>query len=874
MDKTLALALAKLAKRGDGEIIDHLAGVLKRRSSGKDEDEGRRGIGFTQEQELALRTLMQLDNPLGNDALFSLILTADIDSRVKVFVIRNLIETKKDFFPKNMRAWIKSKLSMDSRDFDWQDFKFFQATCRISSADIRARSRKQLDDALEMFTKDGRSIAHTHKELCPSIPEDTFMQLWKFTGGNEELVAKFNSLYSVTKGTVFKEELLYGIVNILSANRQMLAKVVDQLARIDFVSQEGAEHMARLLKTVCFLTTIDNKLGQHDSPGVLAILDAQVDSLDQLNASFKEAVVYKIREVLPNDAIDAEKIQKLWEHWGNLDPIFVYASKMASSRYGTTLRLVAEMVAGMDPPTYDGWKKWRYNLSDRIVSSQVGHLTKKQLDVWKADHFAELGVIMIANSPRDLPDHIAGQIERAILEGHIYNPDVDDSDKYKFIQERLARTHESLVAHPEQRKQILADEIQLLQEDIARIDSIIRAASVTRLQQILSVFTAGQNVQVGKKTFDALRFLEQFLSKEQFLVIQSAMNAAVELKATTVEATTLLSTEIAQSLSDTVRNIEESFAQTMDSDIFQRCGLDKEQLKNSGQFYQKRQELKTLIDLYRLSKLNIQLIGKDMITERADKQSESITSVIDGLRKFFKDNLTFLQDIDNLQTALSMVENIGGNRRLAMIITDNPQILFQVGKYPIGCRSCQNYEGRPELNKALAGYVADAHTKAIFLIDLNKLSPETRQKIDARGFEEVKNTIPQQELLEASVGRSIAKLVQMHDGRPVLFLEPTYTQLHRADLNMNTFFDTFAELIVADPMGIQLVRGAGGESVTVPSSRNPSGQYEDAAAGNAGHAGMGIKMGSYTMPATIISRFIPVSKSDQELVTMISQSSH
>lgn len=64
--------------------------------------------------------------------------------------------------------------------------------------------------------------------------------------------------------------------------------------------------------------------------------------------------------------------------------------------------------------------------------------------------------------------------------------------------------------------------------------------------------------------------------------------------------------------------------------------------------------------------------------------------------------------------------------------------------------------------------------------------------------------------------------------------------------------------------------GDGSETVRVPKSRNPSGQYEDCAAGNAGHEGIGIQTSSYTMSARFIDKFTLVTDADRKLAERIS----
>jgi hypothetical protein len=61
------------------------------------------------------------------------------------------------------------------------------------------------------------------------------------------------------------------------------------------------------------------------------------------------------------------------------------------------------------------------------------------------------------------------------------------------------------------------------------------------------------------------------------------------------------------------------------------------------------------------------------------------------------------------------------------------------------------------------------------------------------------------------------------------------------------------ESALSKKMNVDLVQGPRGATaefnVTVPASRNPGGQYEDGAFGNAANAGLGRKKGIYSMGA-------------------------
>ncbi len=1047
INKSLGEALAELAKNGDADLLSYLASTLRERTkSTKGEERG--VMGFSPIQEVSLRTLFYVDNPVANEHLLALLSVSDIDPRVRMYILKKSLAEKPEFFPAHMQDWASAELSDKKSTFPWEDLRYLQATNQIPSADLRRKSIKYLNDAFEdFFEYPNLHPSDIQKDTCPSVPDNIFLPLWKCTRGDPALLEKFNGLYKATKASAQKDALMFGIVNALSINKKTLGKVIDRLGEIDLVAPGSAEVLGTVLKTLSFLDTVERELGQSREE-TLTILDSSVESLSSLNESLKQVAVQKIKKVLPHEEINIDAIQSLWKRWGSLEPIFVYAGKMASSNHDGTLRLVAEMVANMDAPEYEGWKCWRYNREDRKVQEQIGHLTQAQLEVWKGDHFAELGDIMIAATPSDKPKQISRFIEGSLREGHIYNSQIHTSDRHKFIQERLGAAYAAISEHPDQRETILNGAAESLQVDIEKIDAIIRFSNLPKLEQALALFSEGKNVPVNAKTKNSIGFLAQFLPKEQFqeiervykeaeakfdaekdpeekkkinvngIVSKSAKDLLVakieeiktkyekviglqkqmrgfsnsdgvafsrvertvdarrvenitafyndnfpdslrtvdrqlskytkddsfeamtleqggnligllEVKRTTegilletiaidkkyqgqglskklfteLLKTVQRGTKIQLHFRDSKREQLERFYDGLgfinlakdgiykngetkwrmeftknnednDSwdDFFEQYGLNKEQIKNIGQFYQKRQELKALLDLYRVSALDVKRIATNRISDRVDKKGETLTKVIEGLKTYFKDNPTFVQDIENIHAVVSQREDLGAKRRLAMIVTDSPQMLFQVGKYPIGNGACQNYEGDSDWNKALAGYIADAHIKAAYLIDLNKLPDGLRSEIESKGFEEVKETIPHQDLLEASIARAITKITKVSESsEPTLFIEPTYSSINKGDLTMDKYFNIFLELMVSEPMGIRLTRGGGSKTVRVPKSRNPSGQYEDCAAGNAGHAGMGIQTGSYTMSARFIDKFTPVTDADRKLAERISE---
>ena len=120
------------------------------------------------------------------------------------------------------------------------------------------------------------------------------------------------------------------------------------------------------------------------------------------------------------------------------------------------------------------------------------------------------------------------------------------------------------------------------------------------------------------------------------------------------------------------------------------------------------------------------------------------------------------------------------------------------------------------------GYVGDPNCKASYIVDLNKLPPHLKEAINEHGFNEMKDTIPAQDLLEASTARTLIKIAKDEENNPIILLEPSY-----GNKAMDTYFNLFIDLMLAEPMQTKMARGGGNEHITTGNSISPAGQYED-----------------------------------------------
>lgn len=844
--------LVGLTENGETAITEEFAKIIQQRGKQKEisQEIAESKWGLDPVQESAFYTLIRLDNPDSNSALFSLLDNDNVHSTVKYAALKKLSSKKRGFLDENnketLRSWLKSK---SSKELDWQDLRFIKSILNdIPSKELRDKSRQYIAKPMEYFKNQEQGINQTWLEKYNNIPEHTFLQVWQFSNGDEELLEKFQNIYSlIRKDNSKKENLLYGIINSLEINPQILKLLAEKLKDIDFKSKQDVDELSDFLRATVFLNKIEDiskSRGSYDEEDydedyeyedekqdkekkeskinleIKDIFSKKINNLQELNVLFQEITTKKIQEILPHKDITAEKIKSIEQQWGDMEPIFTYLG-----RYSSLKKYIAEIVSSIDAE--ENWKNWRYDLKNKTVKKQIRHLSESQFELWKQDYFTEIGDIMVAESATDKPKQIKDILFDAILvHKHIYNPEFDKNDKNKFIQQTLELAFKEINQHPEKQEEIVQKYTQDILQDTDQIDAIIQTNNIPKIEQILKdTFSQDKEIQLTAKTKNSITFIQTFLPEE--LSKQLAENYRFAEKTGKAISNNIITPEIEQAINERIKNIQNKLEDILkNSDIFEKHQLDKKNLENLGQFYQKRQELKSIVDILRLSNLSSKLITINRIIEKQGKKGgQTILNTIENLKKYFK-NSAIEQDLKNIEFSLKEKQEIKEKRRLAMILTDNAQMLWQAGKYPLGNGSCQHYaEG--SYARQLMGYVGDANCKVAYLIDLNKLSQSIKQELEEKEFEEIKDQIPAQELLNASIARSIIKITKDKDNFPVILLEPTYSSVNKGDLNMDRYFNLFIDLMIAEPGKMKMARAGGKESVSKAPSRSPGGQYED-----------------------------------------------
>jgi len=992
--------LSGLAKNGEASVSQEFSEIITARTRQKEAPDSKWGLDPLQEG--AFYTLMRLDNSDSNRALFSLVLNEDVNSTVKYAVLKKLLQKDSGFLDNQLKESLHAWLySASPKKADWRDLQFVGEIQKIPSKELKDKSLQSLS-VLKNLDFSAFPLYKTWSEKYSNIPQNVFLQVLELDWAceSEELLDKFQKLFaSIQKESSKKDGLLFGITNVLETDPQILKLLGEKLENIDFGSKQDAESLSKLLRRIVFLNRIekiksyqpddDSDDDWHDRnedyeenyeeqprekqlpPEILEIFSKEANNLNDLVSLVKEVATRKLEEILPNENITAEKIEAIEKEWGDLEPIFTYLG-----RFPLLKEYVAEIVANID--TVENWKNWRYDLDNKGIKNQVGHLSEEQIEIWKGDYFSEIGDIMIAETGSDKPKQIQHILQDAVLQHrHIFSPEMGQN-KNEFISKTLGAVFAEMAKTPDKQSEIISHEITNISSDAKDIDAIINFNNLPQIKQgVELILSASTEVTPSSKIKNTMSFISAFLPAELKKVLKdnytklesqkkmsadefftSEMRQTIEQKIIEIEreyhAKVKLSArqelplgakflridatseptkvdEITQFYNNNFpassRTIEknkqryqqESFrnfvlesgekiiglleATKLDNQSMllesilvdsehQRMGLGKklfaefldtvqprqkiilhfrdskkeqlekfysdlgftnlqeegkykngeikwgmEFIKNNSKeaepsqvdmnkIYQKRQELKSATDLLRLLDLSNKLIATNRIAEKEGKKcGETITSVLKRLKKYFEDS-PLLQDIDNVEFILKEKIDFGEKRRLAMVFTDNPQMLWQAGKYPLGNGSCQHYAEGSYANQ-LMGYVGDSNCKVVYLVDLNRLPQGVRNEIEEKGVEEIKDKISKQDLLNASLARSIIKMTKDLKKEPVILLEPTYTIVYKGDASMDRYFNLFIDLMVAEPMKAKMARGGGNNSIIKGRSLSPEGQYED-----------------------------------------------
>ncbi len=820
-------ALVQLVAAGDQSINKELIEVVLHYAKASKKDLFNTSTGMEQVGEAAFIALSRLDNADSNHAVFRLALNANLPHllRRKALQHASAKYISAGFLGDNGASMIGDWLNnFESLPANFDDFSFIERINSIPSAVWRKKSLDVAVKSMRGFIYKKESVDDVWREEYGHIPQNVFLQIHQFVGGDKVLLKKFDGLYpAISDSESICNNLLGAIVMGLELSDKAQAVFKERLAGMDFSTKADALLLSHVLRWLKFVESM-KKLAPSLDLDNMDILLPPVSNLEALDNALNKLTVNKLQEILPHPDLTADKFNKILENWDeNIEPITTYLGRFPILR-----EYVAEILVHTDTP--ERWQDWRYDRKQPIVAEQIGHLSAKQAEVWKTNQFDEISGVVLSEGAVNKSDHIRGLLTEAVAtHHHIYNPEMGQTE-HERVQTVLEKVFGDITLNPDIFPERIKTESEMVIADMKQIDVLLQFNQLSKLNQTLGkFFTGGGNLQFNTKTENALNFIVGFLPKDLGKQLAKNYKEGKEQKHS-MATQEILTEEMRAALTVVEQRIkEEADGLVKESDIFERFSLAKDKLANPGPLYQLRNELKVILDLLRLSNLNAGLIASNRIVEkRREKESgEKITTVLENLQKYFK-NSPLLQDLQNIEFSIRESQPTTGERRLAMIFTDDSQILWQCGKFPIGNGSCQNYESGSHAER-LMGYVGDANCKVAYMLDLNKLPLELKATIEEQGFEAIKGQLTSKQILDISIARVIVKVAKDNAGKPVLLLEPTYTVVNKDDKTMDRLFESFIRNTTAKPMEVKMASGGGMETIMVGNSRSPQGQYEDTA---------------------------------------------
>lgn len=634
----------------------------------------------------------------------------------------------------------------------------------IPNADASAKAWEHLFSFLGEVTPAEASQAARFNKIPGEVIPGVMLGL-KDNPRAEEILKNLNSLFGSVKSVGERETLIAAIIRGDKNSDPLF-----QAAIVRFFGEGAKLSDTDAVQLTQFLRVVD--LGK--STTLSKDLLKAINKADSLGDLVKQADHLSIEFIAKDLKLPVEEVSGIARKWGGIQEIVAYLNTVLKNREGTNgerkstlLNYVGEILEHSAGSPAE-WKKWRYDTSKAPVAEQLRGLSAEQVKTWSSD------VVKTAN---ELVDP-AVQRERLL-------------QAQAALRDILNNSNDPLLKGIEQFKGTVDSHVQL--ERITHTISSIEAGG------FLSVLTPDYiSTMPTKKSTEQLKGLATLLRGSK------AESLGVRLDH-------LIKTDLA-GLHD--------FLKEHSADIVNVLNV----LKKGGD-PTLPQDIKTLSRMHAETRAG-QLVTEFLNLSPADAQksaslwSDLLQSINRARSSGGKESVDLL--IKTVQEKL--YNKTDTTNDLLFIASDDPRLLWRVGKYPIG--SCQLYDGG-SFNESLMGYVGDAHTKVVFAFSKSKLPLEAQRAIESGdSIEKVVANLSPDDIARASVARRIVKLAEDSvSGERAIFLSSPYpVSVNEGVLMM---LNDFCVQGIAKPMQLPALAGPGRSEITIPSSRSPEGQYED-----------------------------------------------
>lgn len=722
----------------------------------------------------------------------------------------------------------------------------------VNSLPTVDRETGEIKDPNDLYLLE--NIENTYNNYGKNIPLNIFSQIYLTSSGNTELISKYNEIYSQKIGKQISDNISYLIISSSEINNPTIKEILNSnITKLDF---KDKDKVSEELKTLRLLLVIDS-LGDLSEDESKIFTENFSEFTSDYNDKCKTYILENLNKIFPN--IPQEVMLNVLEFYPDIEPFLTYTKGLKANvekgAHGSEiLDYLDEIIKNLGPGDTQKWKQWRYDKQNPAVAKQLQGLTDPEIESWKQDriinldtYYAEIGLYdsFIKESKDEIIKFLSQIVDSS--ENLKTNPYINSLLKQILTFERNNYNQDSFN--------------ELINKILDSINDVVKNTRIIQGYQNVEKIGTYLNSLVSNKENLALtanelerieKFFDKILTKDDIEEIRN--NFELEKQNSTrknssgITVTNLdkiLSTSLQSKISKYLSLAENKFNQARATIEGLGISTDTQNIRSLGK------DLDFVIDLCNLLTINTDEIRSQRF--KRDNSSKDLSTTISNVANYYKTDSSGDLKLA-LNDLLSRADVGPSNTEVAVIITDNPYLLLNVGKYPLGNGSCQNYEN-PSLNKTLLGYVGDAGTKAIFVIQVNKLSEDLQQKIKEGGIESLINTPYETEILPAIIGRSVLKLgtaVELDEDNnnqefPGLYIEPTYTLVNKSNRSLNPIIYDAVISGYAKDMGLGVYTGVGSTTIKMNKSRNPEGQYEDGSLGGAHHGGMGQQQDDYEL---------------------------
>lgn len=760
------------------------------------------------------------------------------------FVVPRLAKELGQEPSKRLSEFLKDKQELH----DISDLLYIDEVSNIPSLELREASQGILANVLIACAATQQSINEVNSSY-PGIPREVFVQLWALLRLEEAGLERFEQIYSQNQSSEARNSLMFGIVS----GNKLPPEWRDEVRRLVLSEEGGGLPSAHDVSQVLTFLTFSQTLKEDAEDSDLEILKS-CSTCAEASERLREQGEKRLYSFLLRDRQPTEQSFELWQTSDNLTALVVYLAKLESANRPSLVSFMTEMLSHWDPPSFTHWKEWRYDVSRPEVKAQIGHIPEELRPHWTEDRLVASDDINLHFTPDQKGQRVLELLHEA-LSAKPPKPDSEVSLVTEFIGKPFNEVMNLPLAMQESAFRAASERMR---KQMSSAVAFAKSARLPAIDATLEKVAERGSLPINTKTLGTLRAISEFLPDG---IEQEPLKRFRTLKAEGFKrvpiSDLLWDEEIAalRTARDELTEHVETFEREGTFVEFEQHGSRFEALRVCYERVQQASFARQVFDV--AAEASALANSNESDEERTRALLERVQVQLTDLNQRAQSE-KYTDYIESALVSLGLDLDLGA-RKVALLLTDHPEVMLQIGKYPLGCGSCKNYESAVGNNVAIASDMGDAHIKGAFILDQGRLPAAVNEALAAGDSDAALEALHPENVFNSSIARSIFKVVKTKAERPGVFVEDVYTPLVGNRATLTEHFETFASEQVAKPLGGHGYREGRGETLEVPASRSPAGQYEDRHISR--NRRIGLKQGTYRMAGVRIS----TTRNDPEL---------